>query len=128
MWAPWDCYLTAARDILGLRLDQHEKYAAWERCAIEGGFRVMHDEFCMVSDFPERLLVDPENRPHCDDGPSHRWRDGWSLWHIHGVRVTEQIVLRPDTLTLTQIRDERNAEVRRVIEEAIAEHGGPGES
>ena len=121
MWAPWDCYLTAARDILGLRLDQHEKYAAWERCAIEGGFRVMHDEFCMVSDFPERLLVDPENRPHCDDGPSHRWRDGWSLWHIHGVRVTEQIVLRPDTLTLTQIRDERNAEVRRVMIERFGE-------
>jgi hypothetical protein len=121
MWAAWDCYLTAARDILGLRLPAHEAYAAWEQCAIEGGFRIMHEEFCMVSDFPERILADDQHRPHCDDGPSHRWRDGWSLWHIHGVRVTEQIVMRPDTLTIQQIRDEDNAEVRRVMIERFGQ-------
>lgn len=115
MWAWWDCYLTAARDILGLQLPQHEKYAAWEQCAIEGGFRIMHDEFCMVSDFPERIMIDAQNRPHSEDGPSHRWRDGWSLWHIHGVRVTEQIVMRPETITIEQIKAEQNAEVRRVM-------------
>lgn len=79
MWAAWECYLTSARDILGLRLPAHEKYDAWERAAIHGGYRYMHEEFCMVSDFPEVLEVDAQNRPHCDSGPSHRWRDGWSL-------------------------------------------------
>jgi hypothetical protein len=115
MWSAWDCYLTAARDVLGLNLPPHEKYAAWEECAQLGGFRLMHPEFCMVSDFPERLSKDEQNRPHCDDGPSHRWRDGWSLWFIHGVAVTEQIVMRPDTLTIAQIDGETNAEVRRVM-------------
>ena len=121
MWAWWECYLTAGRDILGLRLSPHEKYAAWERCAIEGGFRIMHDEFCIVSDFPSRLLVDAQKRPHCDDGPSHRWRDGWSLWHVHGVCVTEQIVMRPETLTIEQIKNENNVEVRRVMIERYGE-------
>ena len=43
-----------------------------------------------------------------------RWRDGWSLWHIHGVAVDEQIVMRPETQTLAQIQSEQNAEVRRI--------------
>ena len=72
---------------LGLRLPEHEKYAVWEQCAIHGGFRYMHDEFCMVCDFPEILTKDAENRPHGEKGPSHRWRDGWSLYHWHGVVI-----------------------------------------
>ena len=87
MWAGYDCYLTACRDILGLELKEHAAYAHWEQAAIHGGFRVMHEEFCIVSDFPEIIRVDEQNRPHCENGPSHRWRDGWSLYHWHGVKV-----------------------------------------
>jgi hypothetical protein len=87
MWSSYDCYLTAFRDILGLDLPAHAKYRFWEQAAIHGGFRVMHEDFCIVSDFPERILVDERNRPHCENGPSHRWRDGWSLYHWHGVKV-----------------------------------------
>ena len=119
MWSYWDCYLTAARDILGLRLPSHEAYDAWERCAKNGGFRLVHEKFCMVSDFPERLKVDEQNRPHSADGPSHRWRDGWSLYYWHGVKVTEQIVMRPSTLTAQQIANEPNTEVRRVMVERM---------
>ncbi len=119
MWAAWDCYLTAARDILGLDLPEHSKYAAWERAAKCGGFRWMHPKFCLVSDFPERLCVDDRNRPHSADGPSHRWRDGWELYHWHGVRVTRQIVMEPHTLTIDQVRAEQNAEVRRVMIERM---------
>ena len=115
MWSAYDCYLTAARDILGLKLKPHAAYEAWERCAKNGGFRLVHEKFCMVSDFPERLRLDEQNRPHCEDGPSHRWRDGWELYFWHGVRVTEQIILHPQTLTVTQIEQESNAEVRRCM-------------
>jgi hypothetical protein len=115
MWAGYDAYLTAFRDVLGLRLPQHEAYRAWERCAKSGGFRWVHPKFCMVSDFPERLKIDDQNRPHSDDGPSHRWRDGWELYYWHGVAVTEQIVMAPETLTVAQIEAETNVEVRRVM-------------
>lgn len=115
MWANYDAYITAARDILGLRLPIHATYAAWEQCAIEGGFRIMHDKFCMVSDFPERILIDSRNRPHCDSGPSHRWRDGWSLYHVHGVRVPANIIEQPESITVQRIENESNAEVRRVM-------------
>ena len=113
MWAGYDCYLSAWRDVIGLKLPEHEKYAAWEQCAIHGGFRVLHPEFCIVSDFPEFVRVDDLHRPHCADGPSHRWRDGWSLYHWHGVNVPAHWIEQRDTLTASEIFKEQNAETRR---------------
>jgi hypothetical protein len=73
----------------------------------------------MVSDFPTILKVDEQNRPHCDDGPSHRWRDGWEFYYIHGVPVTRQIVMDPPSLTIEQVKNEDNAEVRRIMVERM---------
>ena len=119
MGAFYDCYLTAGRDVLGLQLPAHENYSAWEQCAIHGGFRWMHEEFCMVSDFPEILKKDDQNRPHAEGGPSHRWRDGWELYFWHGVKVTRQIIMAPETITIDQVRKEENAEVRRMMIERM---------
>ncbi len=115
MWAQYDAYLTAMRDVLGLRLPVHEKYASLEMAAIHGGYRYMHPQFCMVSDFPEFIHKDARHRPHCEDGPSHRWRDGWSLYYWHGVAVDEQIIMRPETLTASQVLAETNSAVRGVM-------------
>lgn len=112
MWAGYECYLTACRDILGLELREHAAYAYWEQAAIHGGFRVMHEEFCMVSDFPEFILKDDENRPHCETGPSHRWRDGWSLYHWHGVRVPARWIEDRDSLDPSEVLKESNVELR----------------
>lgn len=108
-------YVEAARDVLGLNLPEFEKYEPWRDCAKHGGFRVMHQEFCMVCDFPMQIHKDTENRPHNDSGPSCEWRDGWKLYHIHGVRVPEMVVEHPEKITVEIIDAERNAEVRRVM-------------
>jgi hypothetical protein len=114
MWAAFDAYLTAARDILGLRLPEHAAYEAWEDSAKLGGFRYMHKKFCLVCDFPDVIKKDAQHRPHCTDGPSHRWSDGWSLWHIDGNRVDEQIVMRPHTQTIAQIERESVQDVKAI--------------
>lgn len=112
MWASYDCYLTAYRDILGLELSEYENYAHWEQASIHGGFRVMHEEFCMVCDFPEIILKDDQNRPHCETGPSHRWRDGWSLYHWHGVQVPSHWIERRDLLDPAEVLKSSNVEQR----------------
>ena len=115
MWAGYDCYLTSWRDVIGLQLPEYDRYSAWERCAIHGGFRVLHEEFCIVSDFPEIIRVDAGNRPHCEDGPSHRWRDGWALYHWHGVKVPAH-----------WIEDHANLDPREVIKAANVEQRAAG--
>jgi hypothetical protein len=112
MWAALPCYLSAARDILGLRLPEHEKYRFWEEAAIHGGFRVMHEKFCIVSDFPEILTVDDQNRPHNETGPSHRWRDGWELYHWHGVNVPKEWIVNRATLDPAEVLNVRDADQR----------------
>jgi hypothetical protein len=119
MWAPYDCFLTAMRDIIGLRLAEHSKYEAWEQAAIHGGFRVLHPEFCIVSDFPEVLKVDDQNLPHCEDGPSHRWRDGWSLYHWHGVKIPGEWIENRNNLDAKTALTWDNIEQRRAACELV---------
>lgn len=120
MWAGSPAYYEAMRDVIGLTgLDCWEKYQPWEDCAKEGSFRYLHEKFCIVSDFPSALTTDAEHRPHAEDGPSHEWRDGWKLFHIHGVRVAEHVVMAPQTITAEQITGEQNQEVRRVMIERM---------
>ena len=59
----------------------------------------------------------PARRRRTPPGSRRSWSDGWALFYIHGVRVTRQIVEAPETLTVKQIQDEPNAEVRRVMVE-----------
>ncbi len=51
---------------------------------------------------------------HNEQGPACEFSDGWKLWAVDGVRVDEQIALRPETQTIEQIHAEENEEVRRV--------------
>jgi len=114
-WGSWDCYLTACRDVLNLTgLDCWEKYAAWEDCAIEGSWRIVHADFCMVSDFPEILRKDEENRPHSEIGPSHRWRDGWELYHLDGIKLEKELwqkIVRKQ-MSFGEIMAIENADIR----------------
>jgi hypothetical protein len=114
-WGSWDCYLSATRDVLGLTgLAGWEKYTAWEECAIEGSWRIMHADFCMVSDFPEILRKDEENRPHSEIGPSHRWRDGWELYHLDGIKLEKerwQKIVRKQ-MSFGEIMGIENADIR----------------
>ncbi len=112
MWAGSAAYIAGARDVLGLDLKEHKAYAAWEDAARHGGFRVMHPEFCIVSDFPEFIRTDDNNLPHCETGPSHRWRDGWSLYHWHGVSVPGHWIEDPDSVDPQEVLSCDNVEKR----------------
>ena len=110
------CQISFFRHVAKLDID----YNAWqwyERLAEISGPRWMHEQFCVVSDRPEVLTVDNASppRPHADDGPFCKWRDGTALYCVHGVRVPAWVIESPDLLNVARIDGERNAEVRRVM-------------
>lgn len=115
--ALWDdYYLTSVRDVYEVPLPHNEPYRAWEPCTVQGACRMMHEAFCIVSDRPLVLNRDPEGRLHCEDGPSVRWRDGWCLYHWHGVRIPEDreyIIHSPHLISVAGIEAEANEEIRR---------------
>jgi hypothetical protein len=113
-WSSWESFLTFFRYIAKLNID-YTKYDAWEQLALHSGPRVVHPEFCIISDRPDTLLVDDQNRPHCETGPFCRWRDGTALYAVHGVRIPVYVIDNPQRITITAIDSEKNAEVRRVM-------------
>jgi hypothetical protein len=93
-------------------------YTQWnhyEVAALHSGPRMMHREFCIISDRPEVLLVDDMNRPHNEDGPFCRWRDGVALYAVDGVYVPQWVVEQKEQITAADISAEQNAEVRRIM-------------
>jgi len=61
------------------------------------------------------LARDEQGRLHHPTGPVVGYPDGWAVWAWHGVRVPRQLIERPDTITVEQIRATRNVEVRWVL-------------
>lgn len=117
-WSGWSAYLSFFRHIAKLDID-YSKWQHYELCAERSGPRLMHAKFCVVSDRPEVLKVDEQNRPHCSEGPSHRWRDGWELYHWHGVRVPKAWIADSKNLDPKTALTWHNIEQRRAAAEII---------
>ena len=73
----------------------------------------------MCCENPVVLKRDERNRLHSAEGPAIAYGDGWKLWAWHGVRVPQEAIERPQTLTIEQVDMQRNAEVRRVMIERM---------
>lgn len=114
-WSGWASYLSFFRHIAKLNLPVYDKWNHYENAATRGGPRMMHEDFCIVSDRPAFIKIDAQHRPHCEDGPFCSWRDGWSLYCWHGVRVDRLLIEEPGKITLAMIEAESNSEVRRVM-------------
>lgn len=118
-WAQYVSFLSFFRHIAKLDLPAYENFQHYETAAEHSSWRWMHSKFCIISDRPEILKWDDRHRPHCADGPSHRWRDGWEVYHWHGVRVPRQVVMSAETITTTQVDAESNQEIKRVMIERM---------
>lgn len=79
------------------------------------GWWAPYNDYIIFQHRHEELHVDEEFRLHNENGPAIRYRDGYSVWAVHGVRVTEQIIMRPETLTIDQINSENNQDVRSIM-------------
>lgn len=82
------------------------------------GYRLGRHEAWLVRK-PIRLARDERGSLHAEDGMCLRYRDGWGVYAWHGRRVSEQFVLRPETLTLQDWLRERDEADRSAIQERI---------
>jgi len=90
-WAGWGSYISFFRDIAKLDLPEYQNWKHWEALELHSGIRIVHKDFCIISDRPEFIKMNEYNRPHCVDGPFKKYRDGWSLYYINGVAVDREL-------------------------------------
>jgi hypothetical protein len=114
-WSGYAAYLSFFRHVAQLNLPVYKQWQHFEAAAIHGGPRLMHAEFCLISDRPCVLTVDADRRPHNETGPFCAWRDGTRLYAWHGTYVPEWLIEHPERITPQHIYQEANVEVRRVM-------------
>ena len=115
--AGWLSFYVFMRDELNIadcrKLDgliELAKCCGW--CAPYSGCVIFQDRHNILN-------LDDFGRIHCENGPAIAYPSGWSIYAIHGVRTTEQAIMRPETLTIADIKSESNAERRRVLVERM---------
>jgi len=113
-WSAYDSFLSFFRHVANLPID-YAAWDPWETLSLHSGPRIVHKDFCIISDRPEVLLIDEDNRPHCEDGPFCRWRDGSALYAVHGVYVPAWVIEHPGDITPAKIEEESNEEIRRIM-------------
>ena len=118
-WGPWASYLSFFRHVADMRLPECALWTAYEDAAIYGSHRYMHARFCLVADFPATIQRDAQHRPHGGAGPSIAWRDGWALYHWHGVRIPAEWIVRPESLTVEVALGQENVELRNAAVEIL---------
>ncbi|HEX3161149.1 MAG TPA: hypothetical protein VHQ92_01100, partial [Pseudolabrys sp.] len=109
---------------LSLKGDLWSRAQAYEATMESACWWWPHRDFVIVSERPNVIateLVDQarprgwnSHRLHNDTGPAVGWQ-GFGVWAIHGTRVPQHVVERPETITVAEVEAEANAEVRRVM-------------
>ena len=77
------------------------------------------DDFCIITDRPEAILRDDQNRLHCETGMALRYRDGTGMHSWHGLRVPSEWIEKKAELTAKTALTWPNVEQRRAACEIL---------
>jgi hypothetical protein len=127
-------YLFAALE-LGVQYEprRRRQLDLWATIARSAGWWWPYEGVCVVSERPVRVAMEPDGRArperdlvgaqtlrlHSSDGPAAGFRDGWGVHAWHGVRVPAKVIEQPEALTASEVLQQPNAEVRRVMVERL---------
>jgi hypothetical protein len=118
--AGWLAFYSFFRDVLGL-VNQTEKLSGLFALCQSAGWALPHANICWISERHNILMRDERGQLHSITGPACAYPDGWAIYAVHGVRVPQFVVERPQDISMKHITDEKNTEVRRVMIERYGE-------
>src|SRR4029077_18916000 len=95
--AGWLAFYKFFHDECGLEAET-EKLAGLWGLAVSAGWAIPHKNICWVSERHNVLLRDERGRLHSLGGPACAYPDGWAIYAVHGARVPEFVVERPQEI------------------------------
>jgi hypothetical protein len=101
-------------DVLELRAQTQRLDGLWE-FSQSAGWAIPCRSICFIAERHNSLSRDERGRLHGENGPALTYPDGWSIYAIHGTRVTADLIERPETITIEAIDAERNTEIKRIM-------------
>jgi hypothetical protein len=116
--ASWLAFYDYCHEVLGIDCSPVEGVSG---VAKNCGWWVAYDDFVIFQD-RHCVLKTNDVGLHCEDGPAVEYPDGFKVWAINGVRLTEQIIMHPETLTVQQIDSEQDLDKKSIMIERFGWH------
>jgi hypothetical protein len=122
-WCSFNAWVTFFTEVCGLELKSEikKKFDINQTLVKSCGWTWWHENILVISDRPLHIKRDAEGRLHCETGASITYRDGWSLYHWHGVSIpAEWVTGKPPTAK--EALTWQNIEQRRAAAEIVGWH------
>ena len=121
MDAFWIAFYEFPEKFLGVeyKIEDKKILNIWSTLAKSCSWFWCYENYCFVSDRPEKLSFNTQNKLHCEDAPAVKWIDGWEIYYWNGTEVPKQWIIDKNSITKETIIKEKNAEKRRCIREII---------
>ena len=96
----WVAFYEFPEKFLGVKYSERDKYilSLWSSLAKSCSWFWCYENYCFVSDRPEKLSFNRQNRIHCEDGPAIKWTDGWELYYWNDVEVPKEWILNKESI------------------------------
>lgn len=114
----WIAFYKFCRDVIGIKYENKKSdiLDLWGDVAESAMWFWPYEGICIVSERPSVVRMDKRGRIHSLDLPAVSFRDGWSVYAIHGVRVPmKYIITAPDKIDPKEVLSESNAEIRTAV-------------
>lgn len=115
--ANWLGFYQYFRDVLNLKVC--EKLNGLIDLASHCGWLNMYEDTVVFQDRPQHIKFDDQNRLHCENGPAILYRDGYSIYAWHGVRIPAEWITNKGELTAKAALTWENMEQRRAACEIV---------
>ena len=97
-----------------------EKFNKYKELLLSGIYDMIQlQNVCIVSDMPDRISVDDQNRLHCEDNSAIHFKDGYEQYYWHGIYVPKNWIMDKSSITKETFMKEDNAEKRRCLQEIL---------
>ncbi|WP_297463051.1 DUF6745 domain-containing protein [Ferrovum sp.] len=94
LWCTLSSFVSFFLDVCQLILPEEiqKRLEINEALVSSVGWTWWHENVLVLSDRPKIINRDDQDRLHCENGPSMEYRDGWALYHWHGVSIPKEWV------------------------------------
>jgi hypothetical protein len=113
-WIYWKAFYSFCEKIgVNFEKENSDLLALWMREAENLHWWFPYENDCAIIERPIKLSVNEGGFFHCENGKAIEYSDGWGLYYLNGVAVSEYLVMTPsEDLDINFFLKETNADVK----------------
>lgn len=117
LWPAWISFYNYFDEVLNIK--GTEKIRPTVALAQDVGWIFPYSTFCVLTEKPTEIHMNPRGQLHNEHGMSIKWSDGYGLYSLNGVTVPDWVITTPrddvDTTKVLQLPTEQRFATMRLL-------------